>query len=175
MSSEYFTAFLGDRIEARGTRAALEAALAPLGAHPDGLLVFSDATGTQIDLNLTGAPVETRPPKGLRPGGPRRPGRPKLGVKSREVTLLPRHWDWLARQRGGASATLRRLVDEAAAASGKENPDAGYRFLNAIAGDRPGFEEAIRALYARNAAGFAAAMAGWPADIRAHAQRLAGL
>lgn len=163
MQDETYTAFLGVRRHASGSRAALERALAPLGAHPDGLLVFSDDTGQVTDLNLSGREPPAR-------------GRPKLGVTAREVTLLPRHWDWLRRQRGGASATLRRLVEEAMRAEAPgPSPDAAFRFLNVIAGDLPGFETTIRLLYAGNAAGFATAMADWPGDIAAHAKGLARL
>lgn len=156
-----YTAFLGPRRVAQGNGAALYEALHSLGPHPEGLLVFSDETGAQVDLDLTTPPVPQR-------------GRPKLGVTAREVTLLPRHWDWLARQRGGASAALRRLIDGAIAAEdpGPARRDAAYRFTTAIAGDLPGYEAAIRALYAGDSAGFAAAMAAWPGDIRHHALAL---
>lgn len=161
MTNDRFTAFQGVRRIAGGSREALTRDLAPLGPHPEGLLVFSDDSGHQTDLDLTGTTPSPR-------------GRPRLGVKAREVTLLPRHWDWLARQRGGASAALRRLVEAAMREEvAGRNPDAAYRFLSAIAGDLPGFEAAIRALYAGDAAGFAAAMAGWPGDIRDHALWLA--
>jgi hypothetical protein len=107
---------------------------------------------------------------------PRGRGRPKLGVVAREVTLLPRHWDWLARQPGGASVTLRRLVEDASR-SPKERAraaaNAAYNFLHAIAGDRPAYEEALRALFAHDRAKFEAHIASWPADIRRHALRLA--
>ena len=72
---------------------------------------------------------------------------------AREVTLLPRHWEWLAQQSGGASVALRRLVDQAR--RGTEDKDrirraqeAAYRFMSAMAGNRPNFEDAIRALFA---------------------------
>jgi uncharacterized protein len=164
MTDEIFTAFRGPHRLAQGTRAALSAELAPLGPHPEGLLVFSDRTGRQTDLDLTGLDARPR-------------GRPKLGVKAREVTLLPRHWDWLARQRGGASASLRRLIEAAIAGEDprEAGTDAAYRFLTAIAGDLPGYEAAIRALYAGDSAGFAAALAPWPGDIANHALGLARL
>jgi len=106
------------------------------------------------------------------------PGRPKLGVVAREVTLLPRHWEWLAEQRGGASATLRRLVDEARrASSGKDRVrrarEATYRFMMAVAGDYPHFEDATRALFANDESRFAAHVQGWPPDVRAHVLELA--
>ncbi|MCB1350168.1 MAG: DUF2239 family protein [Paracoccaceae bacterium] len=180
--TDTYTAFIGPTRLASGPKDSLIATLAARGggAHPDGLLVFSDRTGAQVDLNLSGRTAEARPTGGFRPdGAPQRGrGRPKLGVKAREVTLLPRHWDWLATQRGGASAALRRLVEAEMrttpppAAAGR---DAAYAFLTAIAGNLPGYEAAIRALYAEGGRDFAAAMAGWPEDIRAHALHLAGL
>ncbi len=110
---------------------------------------------------------------------PRRgPGRPRLGVVGREVTLLPRHWAWLEAQRGNASATLRQLVDQARregeeADSVRRAQDAAHRFCNAMAGDRPGFEEAMRALFARDGGRFNAETYPWPCDIRDHARWLA--
>ncbi|WP_138422937.1 DUF2239 family protein [Maritimibacter alexandrii] len=165
MTEETFTAFQGTKRLASGTRGSLETDLAPLGPHPEGLLVFSDLTGRETDLNLSGTPAPA----------PR--GRPKMGVKAREITLLPRHWDWLAGQRGGASAALRRIVDDAMNAAPSDDPrapDRAYRFLSAIAGNLPRFEEAIRALYAGDMRGFADAMDGWPDDLRDHALTLAG-
>jgi hypothetical protein len=99
-------------------------------------------------------------------------------VIAREVTLLPRHWDWLATQPGGASIALRKLVEEARRAStGKDRlrqaQEAAYRFMSAMAGDLAGFEEATRALFANDRAGFGACVAQWPADIREYAERLA--
>ena len=113
-----------------------------------------------------------------RPEAARGPGRPKLGVVSREVTLLPRHWEWLASQPGGASVVLRRLVEqERRQGSGKQQRraahEAAYKFMSAIAGDLPGFEEATRALFADNRARFEQEMAKWPPDIRAYAINLA--
>lgn len=162
---ETFTVFEGSRRVARGSRAALTEELVARGYGPGAaLLVFSDESGRETDLDLSG---KASPP------APRPRGRPKLGVQAKEVTLLPRQWDWLAAQRGGASATLRRLVE---AAMRQPDPaarrDAAFRFCNAIAGDLPGFEEAMRALYAGE--GFAAAIAEWPQDIRRHALALAG-
>lgn len=165
MDADTFTAFIGPVRTASGTREELTRALAGRGAHPEGLLVFSDRSGRETDLDLSGQPA------------PARRGRPRLGVTAREVTLLPRHWDWLRRQRGGASPALRRLVDAAIAQEDPTgpNPDAAYHFLTAIAGNRPGYEAAIRALYAGDAAGLEAATAGWPDDIRTHALTLARL
>lgn len=182
MTTDTLTAFHGTERIASGPSDGLVQTLAARfeGPHPDGLRVFSDRTGAEVDLNLSGRPAETRPPTGFRPDGSRSrgPGRPKLGVKAREVTLLPRHWDWLASQRGGASAHLRRLVEDAMRTDAPPAPagrDAAYAFLTAIAGDFPGYEAAIRALYAEGGKGFAASMAGWPADVRDHARTLSGL
>ena len=109
---------------------------------------------------------------------PRGPGRPKLGVVAREVTLLPRHWEWLARQPGGASVAIRKLV-EAASRTGEDKDrirqaqEAAYRFMSVTAGNRPHYEEAIRALFAGDASRFEQRIAEWPDDIRAHTSRLA--
>ena len=127
-------------------------------------------------------PEAKREPDGAEPDaaedGARGRGRPKLGVVAREITLLPRHWDWLAAQPGGASATLRRLVENAKRDGGAEGRrraarEAAYRFLSAVAGNLPGYEEALRALFAGDAARFETQMADWPKDVRAYALRLA--
>jgi hypothetical protein len=117
-------------------------------------------------------------PRDVRPRESRPPGRPKLGVVGREVTLLPRHWEWLATQPGGASVTLRRLVEEARRAGGDEERkrqarDAAYRFMFAVAGNEPGFEEASRALFAGDQSRFEEETERWPADVREHARTLA--
>jgi hypothetical protein len=109
---------------------------------------------------------------------PRRPGRPKLGVVAREVTLLPRHWEWLASQPGGASVVLRKLVEQAKRANPvadarRRAQEAAYRFVSAMAGNEPGFEEAIRALFAGNRERFAEMVEQWPEDVRDHAKKLA--
>jgi hypothetical protein len=108
----------------------------------------------------------------------RQAGRPKLGVVAKEVTLLPRHWEWLALQPGGASVTLRRLVDEARRSQGSRDAvraaqERCYRFLHAIAGNLPGYEDALRALYRADAEAFHGALAEWPQDLREHATALA--
>lgn len=147
--------------------------------------VFVAETGEPWDLDLSGtlADVEARHQLddvpfrdlGLRKVGP---GRPRLGVVAREVTLLPRHWDWLAEQPGGASAALRRLVDAARATHAgrdvvRRAQERCYRFIAFTSGDAPGFEEAARALFARDRPAFALEIAAWPADIREHALELA--
>lgn len=160
------TAFAGDIWIASGAPDDVRETIRALdGDHAAGpLLVFDDETGRQIDLDM-------------RPDEPARPrGRPRLGVVAREVTLLPRHWEWLRAQRGGASVTLRRLIDDAWQKQGRDPRaarDATYHFLSAIAGDRPGYEEAIRALYAGDQARFGALIADWTVGVREHALSLA--
>ena len=109
---------------------------------------------------------------------PRGRGRPRLGVVAREVTLLPRHWDWLATQPGGASAAVRRLVDAARQTSADKDrirhaKEIAYRFMSAMAGNEPGFEEATRALFSGDEKRFAAMTKVWPSDVRDHARALA--
>ncbi len=125
-----------------------------------------------VEATRADAPADT-------PVAPRSPGRPKLGVVGREVTLLPRHWEWLAAQPGGASVTLRKLVETARregveADRVRRAQEATDRFMLALAGNEPGYEAAARALYAADRAGFETATAGWPRDVRDHARRLAG-
>jgi hypothetical protein len=178
-SSISCAAFDGHRLLAHGTR--LEAALALKRALGEGvagpLLVFDDETGAVVDFDLSGSDAEIASRLAEPEAPPRSRGRPKLGVVAREVTLLPRHWEWLAAQPGGASVALRRLVDRArredgGATQARQALDAAYRFLQAIAGDLPGFEEAARALFASDREGFARRVADWPADIVTHASLL---
>ena len=179
-----YTAFDGHRRLASGTMAetahAVASAAAAGAAGP--LLIFDDATGQVVDVDTRGAePVhgttETAAPVEP-PPAPRRPGRPRLGVVAREVTLLPRHWEWLGAQPGGASVALRRLVEEARRAGAAEDGarrtrEAAYRFAHAVAGDLPNFEEASRALFAGDRERFVALVAAWPDDVRAHVIGLA--
>lgn len=168
-----YTAFQGHRKIAAGQRGGLIAALREwVRAHGEaGVLVFDDRTGKQVDFDLReeaaeAAPVETRTG----------PGRPKLGVISREVSLLPRHWEWLEEQPHGASAALRRLVDQARQLpenQAKQARQAAGRFLMAVAGDFMGYEEATRALYAGELDRLRVLTAEWPAEIRDHALALA--
>lgn len=104
-------------------------------------------------------------------------GRPKLGVISREVTLLPGHWEWLDGQPNGASAALRRLVHAAKLANqgqdqARQSQEAVYRFMTAMAGDLPGYEEALRAFYRRNLERVDELITAWPQDIRKHLKKL---
>jgi uncharacterized protein len=173
-----YSAFAGERLVAAGALAALlRATKAYLDTASDPrVLLFEDQTGRQVDFDFSGTMAEVlarvAPAAPVRPG----PGRPKLGVVSREVSLLPRHWEWLEAEPQGISAALRRLVDEAK----KKNPaeqrarqarDAVSKFLTALAGNLPGYEEATRALFAKDNARFAELTVDWPQDIRAHALR----
>ena len=138
------------------------------------ILVFDDSTGAQIDLDLRRKPSQTN----ASPIEPRGPGRPRLGVIAKEVTLLPRHWDWLNVQPGGASVALRKLVDEARRVSGDRDriraaQEAAYRFMSAFAGNLPGFEEATRSLFAYDRRRFTEFVAKWPEDVRDYAVKLA--
>jgi hypothetical protein len=161
-----YTVFLKDEVVARGPREAVVPTmrdLQPLERSSD-LLAFDDETGRQIDLDLRPEATPT----------PRR-GRPALGVEAKEVTLLPRHWEWLASQRGGASATLRKLVEDALrrGRTAKDHHDTAYRFLNVMAGNLPHFVDAVREMYAGNKVGYDHFSYDWPRDIRDHGRRLA--
>ena len=169
-----YTAFLDERRLAHGDLASV--VLRVKASAPSSALVFEDQSGTQLDFDLRGSDEEVL---ARLAGDPRfrgerlrsGPGRPKLGVVSREVSLLPRHWEWLEQQRGGASATLRKLVEEArkAAGNGDRQPlEAVGKFMWVMAGNLANFEEASRALYARDYARLAELSADWPTDIRDH-------
>ena len=181
-----FTAFEGRRRLLSGPLA--EVALAVKQAEQrasETVAIFSDATGRPIDLDLRGSDDEilarlpaTPGPAEFEAAPPRGRGRPKLGVVAREVTLLPRHWEWLTTQPGGASVSLRKLVEAARRANGDKDRsraarDAAYHFMSAMAGDLPHFEEASRALFADDRRRFASLIAAWPDDIRDHIVRLA--
>jgi len=138
---------------------------------PGRLLVFDDESGRQVEFDLSGSLEEVV--ARATPSALVKPGRPRLGVTSREVSLLPRHWEWLEAQPNGISAALRRLVDEArkhepAKQRARAVRDAASRFMTAMAGDLPGYEEASRALFAADEPGFVRHVRGWPADIRKH-------
>lgn len=153
------------------------------------VLIFDDVTSCLVDIDWSGTLDDVlkrvgHPPVIASEGEPRvdedvrRPGRPKLGVVAREVTLLPRHWEWLATQPGGASVALRKLVEQARIANqGKDRQrraqESAYRFLSAMAGNEPGFEEATRALFGGKPERFAEVVAPWPIDLREHAKKLA--
>jgi hypothetical protein len=187
--NSHFTAFEGQNRLAAGPLAEVALAVKKIADRASAtILIFDDATGRPIDLDLRGSDADivarlpqpadaTEPPN---PAAPRGRGRPKLGVVAREVTLLPRHWDWLAAQPGGASVALRKLVEEARRARGDADRhrlarDAAYHFMSAMAGNLPNFEEASRALFAGDRRRFAELIAAWPHDIRDHIVKLASI
>ena len=156
------------------------------------ILVFNAQTSETIEIDWRGSaeqvlnripalakdlapPNEARQPELAAPAGP---GRPRLGVVAREVTLLPRHWEWLSTQPGGASVALRKLVEQARRAASsadriRQAQDATYRFMSVMAGCLDGFEEAARALFAADRSRFETLIAAWPADVGAHLRELA--
>jgi hypothetical protein len=186
MNSNACSAFAGHKKIAQGALADVALKVKDyLERHKDSsVLIFDDANAKPIDLDLRGnartitqryqaiSDVESQPEK--KSG----PGRPKLGVTAREVTLLPRHWDWLASQPGGASVTLRKLVEEAKTKNQKKDQirlaqEAAHRFMSAMAGDLPGYEEALRAFYAKKFETFSKLIDSWPRDVREYVQQLA--
>jgi hypothetical protein len=180
------TAFAGHRLVASGPlRDVARACKDVLDAGAPAPLVFDDRSGRQLEIDFRGTPKQVlarlrTPATAPKTATARGPGRPKLGVLAREVTLLPRHWDWLGEQPGGASATLRRLVEDARRGNGprdraRRSAEALERFMLAMAGDLPGYEEATRCFYRADRAGFDARTAKWPEDVRAHARRLAAV
>lgn len=169
------TAFAGHQRVAAGTYADVAESLVAQALPAGSFLVFDDTTGTQVDYPWP-ADYAPQPPQAEsddEPPATPSVGRPKLGVVAREVTLLPRHWEWLGQQRGGASAALRRLVDDARTAHAsadqlRQAKEASYRFMSAIGGNLPGFEDASRALFAQDRAGFSSSIAHWPTDVRTY-------
>jgi uncharacterized protein len=174
-------AFVGEKLLASGnlSEVAGKAKLAFDGDTSISPLVFDATTSARIDLDLGGTPTDVLARLPLATALPvRGPGRPKLGVTAREVTLLPRHWEWLASQPGGASVALRKLVEQArksgvATDERRQAQTAIYKFMTALAGDFIGYEDATRALFADDYAKFIALTLNWPSDISAHLKRLA--
>jgi hypothetical protein len=176
------TAFQGSRRIASGPLLSVASTIKARmdGDNTESIFIFDDHSSELVDVDFSGSADDVR--DRLERAFPQDPseargrGRPKLGVVAREVTLLPRHWDWLAEQSGGASAALRRLIDEArrsAAGERRRAQTALYRFMTAMAGDAAGYEEAIRALFAGDRARFDALTGVWSPDVRDHARRLA--
>lgn len=190
-----YTGFAGHRLIASGELA--EVALKAKERSDQGesapILIFEDETGAPVDLNFRGtveellasltrkkaraAEAQEKEAEETRRAGP---GRPKLGVVSREVSLLPRHWEWLNGQPGGASVTLRKLVEQAKRESqgadrSRRAQEAAYKFMYAMAGDFPGFEEASRAFFAKDTERFEQLIHPWPEDVRNHLRKLVAL
>jgi len=167
-----YSAFVGEQLISSGTfDKMIETVKAAFDLDSGTLfLIFEDQTGRQVDFDLRGTLEQVR--ARVFPATPKAgPGRPKLGVTSREISLLPRHWEWLEQQPNGASAALRRLIDDAR----RQGPDeqkasqtreALVRIMSAMAGNQPGYESACRALYAGERAEFEELIRDWPADIR---------
>ena len=191
MTDAAYVAFEGDRRIASGDiREVARAAKQMLDRRQhSSVLVFEENTSNVVEIDFRGSiddvlarlPAITAAPApadDAEQTAPRGPGRPKLGVVAREVTLLPRHWDWLSRQQGGASVAIRRLVEEARR-SGEDRDrvrlaqEAAFRFLSTMAGNKPYYEEALRALFGNDADRFEQLIADWPADVRGHGKKLA--
>ena len=180
-----FTAFESEKILFKGPLADLILKVKKrLGkSENSSILIFSDSTGKNIDFNFQGSEKDVlkrleiySEEVGINQSAG--PGRPRLGVVSRVISLLPRHWEWLATQSGGSSAYLRKLVDEARKKEGgqhtlKQLQERTYKFISVMAGDLNGYEEALRALYKRDEKKFIALIEVWPRDIRNHALELA--
>jgi hypothetical protein len=154
----------------------------------DNVLIFNSLTSAPVEINFRGTEasvlkrlrdqLEAAAPGDEENGPHAGPGRPKLGVVSREISLLPRHWEWLATQPGGASAVLRKLVEHAKVATADKDKvrlaqDRAYKFMHALGGDLEHYEEALRALYAKNRSLFETLIAKWPKDVRQHVLHLA--
>lgn len=185
-----YTAFVGTRRLASGLLSEIALAVKRAETEPMPILIYADATGQAMDLDLRGNEAEiaaryapaSAPSSEMLGAETRGRGRPKLGVVAREITLLPRHWAWLSEQRGGASVALRKLVDEArsredgwekAKRAQRRAQDVAYHFMSAMAGNLPGFEAAIRALYADDRKTVEDLISNWPVDIAAYAMKLA--
>lgn len=169
------TAFVNDRRIASGPIPDIAAVLWAAQSTGAPLLVLNNETGKVVDLDLRGS-VEDIAERYALPA-PKR-GRPKLGVTSREISLLPRHWDWLAQQRGGASVRLRLLVEEAMRQDGdsptlRQQQNAAYTAATVLAGDRPGYEDAMRALFSNDIRSLTELTGFWPPDIKAFVIALA--
>ena len=178
--SKEFVGFAGTSVFARGSfpDVARAAKLRLDGGEHQRIAMFDDASGQVVDIDYSGSLDDDVARLAAHPMAPKQaaearrgPGRPKLGVVSREVSLLPRHWEWLSSQRGGASAGIRRLVEIARKEISHQDPvrkavETAYAFLSDLAGDYPGFEEASRALFAHDFAAFEVIIADWPPDVR---------
>ncbi len=174
------TAFWRQQEIAHGTLSDLLQQLQSANTEGETVFIFNDRSGKRLDIHLHEEIARALAvyPELAEGNAVKSRGRPKLGVSAKEVTLLPRHWEWLATQPGGASATLRRLIDQARktakpADNKRQRHDRAYHFMYEMAGDLPGYEASMRALFADDEATFTASIARWPQDIREYALRLA--
>lgn len=183
MSFTTYSAFKGENCLVQGDLAKVIRVVKGVfdeGAPQGSILIFSDETGNQVDFNFQGSEEEVlqRLNVFVSSASPKKqegPGRPRLGVVAREVSLLPKHWEWLAIQSGGASASLRRLVEQEMKTSQnslKQVQERTYRFMSVMAGDRENYEEALRSLYKNDSQRFKELVAKWPKDIRKQALQL---
>jgi len=183
-----YIAFEGDRRIGSGSlHDVARAARETLDRHPQAsILVFDGYSSAPVEIDFRGSVTDVLariPPATVQLADeavapPRGPGRPRLGVVAREITLLPRHWDWLAQQKGGASVAIRRLVDEARRVNESGDrirlaQEAAYRFMSVMAGNRPHYEDAIRALFAGDSRRFENLISEWPVNVRDHTAKLA--
>jgi hypothetical protein len=182
LHQSHCTAFEGDRRIASGDLAVVAAqskqAVDRRGHAP--IHIFNDESGEAVEVDFRGSVEEVvqRLSGTSEDEPPRGPGRPRMGVVAREVTLLPRHWEWLNAQPGGASVALRKLVEAARKVKPskdriRRSQEAAYRFATVMAGNLPGFEEALRSLFARDEGRFDEHVGSWPADVRDHVKKLA--
>jgi hypothetical protein len=184
METQTYTAFIGHKLLAHGdlAKVALKVKRKLKDDALANILIFSDLTGKQMDFDLRGTEKEVEArlqkfvaeePDNANQGR----GRPRLGVVAREVSLLPRHWEWLSNQSGGASATIRRLIDDVRKKTSgrdaiKQSLERTHAFMTAIGGDLPGYEEALRGLYAKDRQKFHKYLEEWPAPVKEHAIKL---
>ncbi|MBL7689782.1 MAG: DUF2239 family protein [Bdellovibrionaceae bacterium] len=180
-----YTAFEGSKLLVRGPldKVVLKSKHRLEKSPEASILIFSDSTGRTIDFNFHGSEDDVLKRLEIYVSGEEAksangPGRPKLGVVSREVSLLPRHWEWLANQTGGASATLRKLIESeqkksAGGLSLKQAQERVYKFMSVLAGDLEGYEEALRALYRKDVDSFQTHIKSWPRDVKTHTLTLA--
>ncbi|WP_227318990.1 DUF2239 family protein [Cedecea davisae] len=185
MTTITLTAFQQQRLIARGSLSELLRQIQATQVGNEPIFIFNDQNGKRLDIHAHGdaaSAIAAYPELAERQTeeatAVKSRGRPKLGVLAKEVTLLPRHWDWLATQPGGASATLRKLIEQARKASEpadnkRRRHERAYQFMHEVAGDLPDYEACLRALFADDETAFNAATEGWPQDIRHYATRLA--
>ncbi len=191
-NTTFFTVFLDQKMLIRGNLSAsvLAAAKAKMDDNHSRVVIYNDSSGKPIDVELQGSTEDIikniegnpalhqymiHPEKQAKK--PKKRGRPKLGVTSKEISLLPRHWQWLARQKGSPSATLRRLIDESRKANmGRElveqSRDAVHAFMWDMCGNFVNFEEATRYLFRNDFVTFYEKISTWPNDIKEHVRRL---